>query len=202
VPSRNTPLLAVGIGEAKSFIYAKMPNVDAMVATGINTPVAKVAAPKQSRAVFSSIDSLLRSSKPEPDGIPRQALASFSFVRKNDDIMLLFQHDGEEKYYLYAAGRLRNGTSCVGLMPYHAAESHKDVVREMMRQFNARVRQAKGGMLAIHNGTIYIFGTSGRYHDSDHESVANAIRKLVPEADRMELRILHSLKDVPAIEGL
>jgi hypothetical protein len=173
-----------------------------MVATGISTPVEKVATPQVNRAVFSSIDSLLRKSKLEPDVFSNKAFSGLCTVRFNDDMQLLFQHDMQDKYYIYIVGRSREGTKYIGIIPHIVAESHKDVVREMMRRFNVRIRDVKGGMLAIHKDTIFIFGTSGRYKASDHERVENAIRTLVPEADSMNVKILYSSKDLLNIEEL
>jgi hypothetical protein len=182
--------------------YNEMPNIDAMMATGTNSLVAKVAPPTEKRAVFSSMNQLLRISKPEPDPVLGQALLGISVVRKNDDITLLFQYDANEKYYIYISGKSRNGNIYVGIMPYSVAQSHKAVAREMMSRFNVRIRDAKGGMVAIHKNTIFIFGKSGRYKAFDHESVKNAIRTLVHEADPMKIEMLFSLDQVPLIEGL
>jgi len=173
-----------------------------MVATGTNTQMEKVATPQKSRAVFSSIDALLIKCKLEPDMLNNQAFSGLCTVRFNDDMRLFFQHGTKDKFYIYIVGKSREGTKYVGIMPHSVAEKHKDVVREMMRRFNARIRETKGGMVAIHENTIYIFGTSGRYKASDHESVGNAIRTLVPEADGMKIQVCLSMEDVPHIEGL
>jgi hypothetical protein len=174
----------------------------AMVATGTSIPVEKVVTPQNSRAVFSSKSSLIRKSKLEPDMLSNSAFSGLCTVRFNDDMRLFFQHDTKDKYYVYIVGRSRPDTKYIGLMPHSVAESHKDVVIDMMCRFNARLRDVKGGMVAIHNDTIYIFGTSGRYHKSDPESVEKAFRTLVPEAEKMKIEILLSINDLPKIEGL
>jgi hypothetical protein len=120
---------------------------------------------------------------------PAQKAKCLSATRMNDDMVLSFRHDPKNLQYKYVTGKASDGKTYIGIMPFGDIHKHEDILNALMNQFNVKLDNVKGGWAMISNEEILLFGHSTYYPQSDHETVENAIRRLMPEMSHFDIGI-------------
>jgi hypothetical protein len=112
---------------------------------------------------------------------PAPRIRTLSALRRNNDMVLLFQHDPKKEDYKYITGKASDGKTCVGIMPLGDIKNHEEIVNAMTRQFSVNITNVKAGWVLILEDSAFVHGNSTRYRENDHETVKKALKSLMPE---------------------